>query len=129
MFDAIGRGLEEALLDIAIDQIIDLILGALAGLGGTGNSLFGGARQRGGPVLPGHAYLVGERRPELFVPNQAGVIIPNANGATAGPTIIIEVHGIVRGDSDIVAIAETVSQRVSRANIALNNRARRLGRV
>lgn len=35
-----------------------------------------GARDRGGPVRAGHGYLVGERSPEIFVPDVAGSILP-----------------------------------------------------
>lgn len=35
------------------------------------------ARARGGPVIGGNPYLVGERGPELFVPNSSGGIVPN----------------------------------------------------
>jgi hypothetical protein len=43
--------------------------------GGSG-STFTNRREFGGPVSKGRAYIVGERRPELFVPNTNGVIIP-----------------------------------------------------
>lgn len=33
-------------------------------------------RERGGPVTAGQPYVVGEKRPELFVPNQSGTILP-----------------------------------------------------
>lgn len=35
------------------------------------------ARAAGGPVSPGAAYLVGEKGPELFVPQRSGTIVPN----------------------------------------------------
>ena len=38
------------------------------------------ARQHGGPVQGGHAYLVGERGPELFVPQASGAIVPSGGG-------------------------------------------------
>jgi hypothetical protein len=40
----------------------------------------------GGPVMSGGAYIVGERGPEMFVPNQSGNIISNnqLRGATMG---------------------------------------------
>jgi hypothetical protein len=41
-------------------------------------AIFGGFREGGGPVSPGRAYVVGERRPELFVPDSAGTIMPGA---------------------------------------------------
>lgn len=42
-------------------------------------------RARGGPVLPGHSYVVGERGPELFSPAGTGRIHPS--GATVNLTI------------------------------------------
>jgi len=47
--------------------------------GGYASGLFGvaGARASGGPVDGGQTYLVGERGPELFVPNSSGGIVPN----------------------------------------------------
>jgi hypothetical protein len=36
-----------------------------------------GARERGGPVMSGQPYMVGERGPELMVPHGAGRIVPN----------------------------------------------------
>jgi methyl-accepting chemotaxis protein len=38
---------------------------------------FGGGKQIGGPVAPNTPYMVGEGGPELFVPGQAGNIVPN----------------------------------------------------
>lgn len=36
-----------------------------------------GGREYGGPVKAGHAYVVGEKRPEVFVPDRDGRIIPS----------------------------------------------------
>lgn len=38
-------------------------------------------RAFGGPVSAGSSYLVGERGPELFVPQQSGAIVPSGAGA------------------------------------------------
>jgi len=46
-------------------------------LGGFIGGLFGGRRADGGDVVPGMAYLVGERGRELFVPDQPGSIVPH----------------------------------------------------
>jgi hypothetical protein len=54
-------------------------------------------REQGGPVEAGKPYIVGEKRPEVFVPNQSGTIVPSVDsyramqrrgggGATAGST-------------------------------------------
>jgi hypothetical protein len=38
---------------------------------------FGGFRESGGDVRAGRAYVVGEKRPEVFVPDENGTIIPS----------------------------------------------------
>jgi len=47
---------------------------------GQASSRFSGARADGGPVLPGGAYLVGERGPEVFRPSSAGSIDSTVGG-------------------------------------------------
>lgn len=53
----------------------------------TGGSAFGGSFANGGRPPLGKVSLVGEQGPELFVPNQAGAIIPNhaLGGGNASP--------------------------------------------
>ncbi len=41
-------------------------------------------RALGGPVIAGVPYLVGEERPEVFIPDQSGRIEPDASGWAAG---------------------------------------------
>lgn len=46
---------------------------------------FGGPRAMGGPVSANTAYMVGERGPELFIPDVPGAIVPNhALGSSGG---------------------------------------------
>lgn len=88
--DAAGRRFREA----AFDGLEDLLAQIFNGLGkgdGNGNwlsalgsAIFGGFRANGGPVSAGRAYVVGEKRPEVFVPRTAGTIIPSVNAAMAG---------------------------------------------
>lgn len=98
------------------------LFGSIArGVGG----FFGGARAMGGPVTAGRAYVVGERRPEVFVPNQSGRILPNTNALTrsmnvgggggAQPVVVtINLDG-ANGDEAIRRIAyEATSQGVAR---------------
>lgn len=59
-------------------QVLQPLFGGGAG-GGSGmiGDLFAGMfRAEGGPVSPNQPYIVGEKRPELFVPNTAGSIVP-----------------------------------------------------
>lgn len=53
-----------------------LAIGALAAVLAAGYGAIAG-RESGGPVEAGTPYVVGERRPELFVPSQSGYILPN----------------------------------------------------
>lgn len=50
---------------------------------------FKGPRASGGPVYRGHAYLVGERRAEIFAPGANGFIYPSAGGGGAGAAAIL----------------------------------------
>jgi hypothetical protein len=70
----------------------------LSSIGG----FFGGFFEGGGDVTPGRAYVVGEKRPELFVPRSAGTIVPSvSNGVTKNITVqnVLQVHGATDADS------------------------------
>jgi hypothetical protein len=76
--------------------------------GGIGNvlssigSFFGGFLADGGDVTPGKAYIVGEERPELFMPRSAGKIIPsvpNSNANYNQTTVQMHIHGVTDADS------------------------------
>ena len=56
-------------------------------LGGLFGGLFGGFRASGGPVSGGTPYVVGERGPELFVPNTSGNILPGVPGGSASVSV------------------------------------------
>lgn len=85
--------------------------GGAGGLFGTlFGGLFGGFRAGGGPVTAGKAYVVGEKRPELFVPNVSGVIVPNTGRDAGSPTY--QVFADMR-DSSANAIA-FLSNRIDR---------------
>ncbi|RWE75250.1 phage tail length tape measure family protein [Mesorhizobium sp.] len=106
-------------LDKIIDKIendlIDAILQANSAAG-SGGGIFGsllgilglgggsdpgiisalGLRANGGPVQAGKPYIVGEKRPELFVPNRSGTILPSVptvqnagGGASASPVSLV----------------------------------------
>lgn len=92
---------------------------------------FGGSAAQGGPVTGGRKYLIGERGPEMFVPNTSGAIIPNnLLGQFAPPVVNIrninafdtslldDYLGSDSGDRTVMNViqrnAETVRQFVSR---------------
>ncbi|MDI7923408.1 phage tail protein [Ferirhizobium litorale] len=100
--DALGA-IGDKLLDLAFDSAFDSKTGFLSNILG---GLFGGAtggkdpwaglripgRATGGPVSAGQPYIVGEKRPELFVPRTSGTIIPRipeigAKGGAGGVNV------------------------------------------
>lgn len=91
--DRFKQLLANMLAEALATQISQAIFGGGGGGGGIGSfvsSLFGGARADGGPVSAGSMYLVGERGPELLVPNVSGNIVPNEalGGATVNMTVV-----------------------------------------
>jgi lambda family phage tail tape measure protein len=57
----------------------------MSGGGGIlGGAIIPGILASGGPVSDRRPYLVGERGPELFVPNSAGSMVPNSGLSTGG---------------------------------------------
>ena len=81
--ESLGQAARQVAFSI-IQDILNAYIrsGILNILGGIGLQLPGGIqfRQFGGPVQRGRPYVVGERRPELFVPDRNGTIVPNTNG-------------------------------------------------
>jgi len=72
--------------------------GFQAGVGTFIGGLFGGAAAEGGPVSAGKIHLVGEKGPELFMPNVGGSIIPN-NKLGGGTTVNINLPNIKDTDT------------------------------
>lgn len=96
-----GRNFGDVLKGIAQQILSSGLINILSGgkfgtsfgdsLGAIG-SLFGGFRANGGPVSAGKAYVVGEKRPELFVPSTSGNIIPSVPGGGQGGTTRVVVE-------------------------------------
>ncbi len=92
-----GNKALDRFLNTLIEAVMQAALlgkGPLAGLfggGGGGGGLLGGLlggmfRESGGPVKKGQPYIVGEKRPEVFVPDQNGTILPRVPSAGAPTT-------------------------------------------
>ncbi len=72
---------------------VNAFLGGLPGIG----KFF---RANGGPVSTGKSYVVGERGPEMFVPNAGGRIVPNSDmGGSTNVVVNVDASGSsVQGD-------------------------------
>lgn len=84
----------------------------------------------GGPVSAKQPYIVGDRGPELFVPNTSGRIIPNdalrantglSNGLGGGTTYINKIEMNVYGTGDAEETAEAVMRRLAEQQRASDN--------
>jgi hypothetical protein len=83
-------------------------------LGGFLNAIGVPGRATGGPVSSGAPYMVGERGPELFVPEGAGRIEPIA-AAARGVNITINMHGSGNEPRHMARSANQVAVAVRRA--------------
>lgn len=68
-------------------------------------------RQEGGPVRKGQAYIVGEKRPELFVPETDGEIRPNVPSASPKAYSAAYAGGGGRGASFTLAFDDSETSR------------------
>lgn len=113
ILDKVGN-VGESLMNAGLNGLLNAGLGALTGA--LTNSMpgmsygpnvfsdpWGGMRANGGPVDAGKAYIVGEKRPELFVPRTSGSIVPQVPGG--GVTMNFNISG---SKQDAAAIAQTV---------------------
>jgi len=76
---------------LVVQQMVNAAKDAMTG-GNFLSSLFGGFRANGGPVSTDKAYIVGEKGPELFVPNSSGTIVPNNKMGGNGTTIVQNIN-------------------------------------
>ena len=78
---------------------------------------FGGGRAVGGPVNAGTSYVVGERGPELFMPNTSGTIVPNNRLGGQGTVINLTVNGAIDGESTARQIVRILNDSQARGTL------------
>lgn len=108
-------GLISAVVE-GIKDIINLVKNnpVVQGISGVIGRVFGGGKAAGGPVSSSKSYVVGEKGPELFVPNTNGMIVPNnALGSSGGGTVI---NLTVNGALDAEGTARTIVNLLNRSN-------------
>ena len=97
--DALVNSFRAAAAEALANGLFDLLTGGRGGGGILGaittgiGALLGGAFANGGRPPVGRISLVGERGPELFVPDAAGVIIPNNRIGGGGTVINVDARG------------------------------------
>ena len=98
----------QAIQLFVIDKITGGFLSFVKGL--TGKAI-------GGSVQAGQPYMVGERGPEMFVPNQSGSIIPNDKMGGGGITVVNNVDAS-GASSDVDLKIRSAMQQSSQQTIA-----------
>ena len=103
----------------AIKNIVNFIKNnpVTQAIGGAIDNVFGGGRAMGGPVSRGTSYVVGERGPELFVPNTSGKIIPNGGSSGGGSTINLTVNGAIDAEGTARTIIDVLNRSSSRGTL------------
>ena len=96
-----------------------LVLSSSGAVGFGLQKIFGGGRANGGPVSSGTSYMVGERGPELFVPNTSGTIITNGGGG--GSTINLTVNGAIDAEGTDRTIVDVLNRSFSRGTLGSLN--------
>lgn len=116
---------------IAIGNARNFAFGGVGGggggaVGGILGLLFGGAFADGGYPPVGKASLVGEKGPELFVPNRAGKIIPNdelGGGSTNNISVSVDARqSEVQGNNDQSRQLGTAISRAIQVELAKQQR-------
>jgi hypothetical protein len=121
--DSLARSLAKAASDgkVSLKELAGAVLAAVdqaAGVSPASGSLsrvleqvlgggFSGARADGGPVLPGGAYLVGERGPEVFRPQTVGDVSGFGGGTAQTVNVTLNVSGgadgLVRSEAQLAS--------------------------
>lgn len=111
-FSNMLKSMLKAIANFMAKQVVTSFLSRFLGGGGTGTGISLGGnfsqswgdrmiasvapklsfRANGGPVSAGQAYIVGERRPELFVPRTSGTILPSVNIGRQAPEVQVVVQ-------------------------------------
>jgi hypothetical protein len=97
---------------ISFGQRVGGVIGSVGGFLG-----FGGNRAMGGSVSANTAYVVGERGPELFVPQGSGTIVPNNRISGGGTTINLTVNGAIDAEGTARTIIDVLNRSQARGTL------------
>jgi Phage-related minor tail protein len=142
-FDDVGKMFKNLIDRMVADALAAKLAGLLFGdfgntgrVSGTGGglltALMGGGgyqgifRENGGPVTAGQPYIVGERRPELFVPQTNGTIMPDTSAIQGGSSNQINLSITAMDSQDVIRamdkIKRPLTEMINGANKTYNMR-------
>ena len=106
-----------------IKAIISLVKNnpLVKGISGVIDRVFGGGKAEGGAVSSNKSYVVGERGPELFLPNTNGMIVPNNRlGGAGGSVYNITVNGAIDSEGTARTIVDLLNRSNARGTLGAN---------
>ena len=106
-----------------IKSIINLVKNnpLVKGISGVIDRVFGGGKAEGGAVSSNKSYVVGERGPELFLPNTNGMIVPNNRlGGSGGSVYNITVNGALDSEGTARTIIDLLNRSNARGTLGAN---------
>jgi lambda family phage tail tape measure protein len=140
-FEKLAASFAKMLAQMALQMVIHAGLKRVLGLfaGPTADSIMGlvpasasmpsgGARQHGGPVMPGYGYTVGEQGPERFVPTIPGRIEPaNSNDSSGSVSVNVDMRGTDSAKGTDPMAGMDFARRVRSAVVDVINNEKRPG--
>tara|TARA_R100001082_G_scaffold69944_1_gene39782 strand:+ start:1319 stop:3130 length:1812 start_codon:yes stop_codon:yes gene_type:complete len=115
---SLGDALSNVIRNMQRQLVETAVMSAVGGIGNVFSNFLSGIFKKkamGGPVAAGGSYLVGEKGPELFVPQQSGNIVPNHSLAgTTNVVVNVDASGSdVQGNDDSAAkLGEVIASAV-----------------
>ena len=110
------RTIDKMVADMLAAKAATALFGSGFGQGGSVGGLVGSflgmlpARESGGPVSAGQAYVVGERRPEIFVPKTNGTIIPNTDQLSQQNAVNASFHITAMDSQDVLRAMDKIKR-------------------
>ena len=120
---SMAKSVIDSLLQMLIQKyIVDAAFGAITDFFNPSSTDSATPKAMGGPVQRNSAYMVGERGPELFVPNSSGSIIPNNKMSSGGGIVLNQTINISTGvqstvRSELVQLLPQIAA-VTRSSVA-----------
>jgi hypothetical protein len=113
--------------------IADALFGSLPSPGSSSGTSLGtgltirGSNAIGGSVQSGSPYMVGERGPEMFIPNASGSIVPNDRLGGSGGTTVVNLNISTGVAQTVRAEIQSMMPRITEATKAAVADAKRRG--
>lgn len=107
---------------LLVVQALNAVFGGGGGaIGGLAGGALSGGREHGGTVQPGRSFLVGERGPELLIPDRTGTVVPNqASAPAAPPEVNVQVVN-VQSEDDVAQAIDSGGSDESILNVLTRN--------